>query len=139
MAHPTAPAAHSTDARLDQITQVLRLMLETQQTHTEMLAKVIEAATPSEESSLEGAMRSVAIALRDQTNALVRVQEKLGRLGLEIEAGVVRGMNTALGIDPDAFDPLTGRADTDPLPSSARPSSSSASLPPPPAPPVARR
>ncbi|MGC9271821.1 hypothetical protein [Acidiphilium sp.] len=126
MAHPTAPAAHSTDARLDQITQVLRLMLETQQTHTEMLAKVIEAATPSEESSLEGAMRSVAVALRDQTNALVRVQEKLGGLGREIEAGVVRGMNTALGIDPDASDPLIGRSGADPLP-------------PPPAPPAARR
>ncbi|GBQ14023.1 hypothetical protein [Acidiphilium acidophilum] len=106
MARPTAPAASSMEARLDQITQVLRLMLETQQTHTEMLAQVIEAATPTGESSLEASMRSVAVALRDQTNALVRVQEKLGGLGVEIEAGVVRGMNVALGIDPDA--PATG-------------------------------
>lgn len=117
MAHPTAPAAHSTDARLDQITQVLRLMLETQQTHTEMLAKVIEAATPTGESALEVAMRSVALALRDQTNALVRVQETLGGLGVEIEAGVLRGMNAALGIDADASDPLTGRTGADPHPS----------------------
>ncbi len=116
MARPTAPAASSTDARLDQITQVLRLMLETQKTHTEMLAQVIEAATPTAESSLEGAMRSVAVALRDQTNALVRVQEKLGGLGVEIEAGVVRGMNAALGIDPDASDPLAGRTGADPHP-----------------------
>ncbi len=122
MARPTAPAASSTDARLDQITQVLRLMLETQKTHTEMLAQVIEAATPTAESSLEGAMRSVAVALRDQTNALVRVQEKLGGLGVEIEAGVVRGMNAALGIDPDVSDPLASRAGAGPHPSPPSPS-----------------
>ena len=101
------------DVRLDQVIQALRLMIETQNTHSEMLARLIALATPSEESPLEEAMAEIAVALRDQTAALHRIGATLDGLGAEVEAGVMRGLATALEAGdqaaPEASQPA-GRA-----------------------------
>lgn len=97
---PTDAALNAVNSRLDDIAAALRLMIATQATHTEMLAKIFEAACPSEEGGeLEEAMRRVASALRDQTTVLERVEAELSGLGAEVEAGVVRGLSQALGVD----------------------------------------
>ncbi len=97
---PTDTALAAVNSRLDDIAAALRLMIATQATHTEMLAKIFEAACPSEEGGeLEEAMRRVASALRDQTTVLERVETELSGLGAEVEAGVVRGLSQALGVD----------------------------------------
>jgi len=91
------------NSRLDDIAAALRLMIATQHTQTEMLAKIFEAACPTEEGGpLEEAMRRVAGALRDQTAVLERVEAELSGLGAEVEAGVVRGLSQALGVDGPA-------------------------------------
>lgn len=89
------PAAR--DDRLDQVIQAMRLMIETQNTHSEMLAKLIELATPSGPGPLEVALAGIAEALHDQTGALERIGATLDGLGEEVEAGVMRGLATALG------------------------------------------
>ena len=97
---PTDAALAAVNSRLDDIAAALRLMIATQATHGETLAKIFEAACPSEESGeLEEAMRRVASALRDQTSVLERVEAGLSGLGAEVEAGVVRGLSQALGVD----------------------------------------
>jgi hypothetical protein len=97
------------DDRLDAIIQVLRLMIETQSTHSEMLGRLIELATPSaEKSPLEEAMAGIAGALRDQTAALERIGATLDGLGEEVEAGVMRGLATALETDDRAGVPTEG-------------------------------
>jgi uncharacterized protein (DUF697 family) len=96
-------ALAAVNSRLDDIAAALRLMIATQHTHTEMLAKIFGAACPSEEGGeLEDAMRRVAGALRDQTTVLERVEAELSGLGAEVEAGVMRGLSQALGVDGPA-------------------------------------
>lgn len=86
----------SVERRIDQLTQALRLMIETQGTHGEMLARLIELATPSdEESPLEVSMAEIAGALRDQTVVLERIGATMEGLGTEVESGVMRGLATA--------------------------------------------
>lgn len=103
----TAPPAPQDD-RLDAVVQALRLMIEVQNTHSEMLARLIELATPSEEESpLEEAMAEIAGALRDQTASLERIGATLDGIGDEVEAGVMRGLATAL----DAGDQAAGPAE----------------------------
>ncbi|MGH7119631.1 MAG: hypothetical protein ACREFP_11695 [Acetobacteraceae bacterium] len=81
-------------------------MIETQRTQTEMLAKLIEAATPSDgPHPLEEAMTGVTAALRDQTVVLERVETEIGGLGAEVEAGVMRGLAGALGVDAEPSAP----------------------------------
>jgi hypothetical protein len=93
-------ALAAVNARLDEIAGALRLMIATQHTHSEMLAKLFEIACPTEEGGdLEEAMRRVAGALHEQTSVLERVEAELSGLGGEIEAGVVRGLAQALGIE----------------------------------------
>ena len=53
MPEPETAALPAKDDRLDAVIQALRLMIETQNTHSQMLARLIEMATPSEESPLE--------------------------------------------------------------------------------------
>jgi hypothetical protein len=101
---PTESAATlgAVNARLDEIAAALRLMIATQHTHSEMLAKLFEIACPTEEGGdLEEAMRRVAGALHDQTHVLERVEAELSGLGGEIEAGVLRGLSQALGVGDD--------------------------------------
>lgn len=93
-------ALAAVNARLDEIAGALRLMIATQHTHSEMLAKLFEIACPAEEGGdLEEAMRRVAGALHEQTSVLERVETELSGLGGEIEAGVLRGLSQALGIE----------------------------------------
>jgi len=93
-------ALAAVNTRLDEIAAALRLMIATQHTHSEMLAKLFEIACPAEESGdLEEAMRRVAGALHEQTSVLERVEAELSGLGGEIEAGVARGLAQALGIE----------------------------------------
>jgi len=88
-------------------------MIETQRTQTEMLAKLIEAATPSDEPHpLEEAMAAVAAALRDQTTVLERVETEMSGLGAEVEAGVVRGLAGALGVDAEGSSARRKSTDT---------------------------
>jgi hypothetical protein len=97
---PTEAALAAVTARLDEITAALRLMIATQRTHGEMLAKIFEAACPGEDGGqLEEAMRRIAGALTEQTAVLERVETELSGLGEEVEAGVVRGLAQALGVD----------------------------------------
>jgi hypothetical protein len=100
------PAPH--DDRLDAVIQALRLMIDVQNTHSEMLARLIELATPSEEESpLEEAMGEIAGALREQTASLERIGATLEGIGAEVEAGVMRGLATAL----DAGDQAAGQTE----------------------------
>ena len=100
---PPDAALAAVHSRLDDIAAALRLMIATQKTHGEMLAKIFEAACPSEEGGpLEEAMRRVAGALREQTAVLERVEAELSGLGAEVEAGVVRGLSQALAPDGPA-------------------------------------
>lgn len=87
-------------ARLDELAAALRLMIATQQTHTELLAKIFAAACPADTGgALDAALRGIAGALRDQTAVLERVEAELRGLGGEVEAGVLRGLAQALGVD----------------------------------------
>jgi hypothetical protein len=96
---PTDAALAAVAARLDDIAAALRLTIATQQTHGEMLAKILEAACPPEDGgALEGALRRVAGALREQTDALERVEAELSGIGSGVEAGVIRGLAHALGV-----------------------------------------
>ena len=62
-------------ASVDTLSQGLRLMLETQETHTEMLTALLKAAAkPDEESALEILLARIVAGLEVQT-------ESLGRLG----------------------------------------------------------
>ena len=98
----SSPEILSVSHELSQIKNALRLMIETQCTQTEMLAKLIEAATPSDEPHpLEAAMVAVAGALHDQTTVLERVETEISGLGREVEAGVMRGLAGALGVDTE--------------------------------------
>jgi hypothetical protein len=98
---PTDNAAlAAVNTRLDEIAAALRLMIATQHTHSEMLAKLFEIACPAEEGGdLEEAMRRVAGALHEQISVLERVETELSGIGGEIEAGVLRGLAQALGVE----------------------------------------
>ena len=96
MPEPETAPLPAKDDRLDAVIQALRLMIETQNTHSQMLARLIELATPSEESPLEESLAEIAGALRDQTTALLQIGTTLDGLGAEVEAGVMRGLATAL-------------------------------------------
>ena len=48
MPEPETAPLPPKDDRLDAVIQALRLMIETQNTHSQMLARLIELATPSE-------------------------------------------------------------------------------------------
>jgi len=86
-----------TDVRA--LSQGLTLMVETQGTHTEMLQKLLEAATqaPSEENSLQDLLARIAAVLEAQTAALRDVNTTLERLPGEMEDAVVRGVTLAAG------------------------------------------
>lgn len=97
-----AAALAAVNARLDEIAAALRLMIATQHTQSEMLAKLFAIACPTEEGGdLEEAMRRVAGALHEQTSVLERVEAELSGLGGEVEAGVLRGLSQALGVGDD--------------------------------------
>jgi len=81
------------------LTQGLSLMLETQGTHTEMLAKLLEAATqpPPEENPLEDLLRHFIAALDRQTDAFGQLDLTIQALPAEMENAVVQGFRSGTG------------------------------------------
>lgn len=102
------------ERRLDELVSTFRLMIETQKIHGKMLTHLIELATPDDtESPLEAAMAEIAGALRDQTAVLERIDQTMGGIGGDVEAGVLRGLAGALGVEPAGTEGETP-ADCDP-------------------------
>jgi hypothetical protein len=84
---------------VDALTQGLQLMVETQHTHTELLEQILAAATePSPaDSPLHDLLARMIAALDGQTEALGRIEVRLGRVGRDVENAVVRGIQLAAG------------------------------------------
>ncbi len=98
MASDTASELTELRTAVDRLTQGLQLMLETQGTHTEMLLKVLQAATqpaPSERT-LEEALAQIAAILRDhggKLDALLSVMKSLPTdVGTAVAASVRDGL-----------------------------------------------
>lgn len=90
----------SVETAIDRLTAAMRLMIETQNTQGKILMEILRLAQPStEESPLEAAMAEIVGALRDQTAVLERIDETMGSIAPEVEAGVMRGLAGALGVD----------------------------------------
>jgi hypothetical protein len=89
--------ANSTEA----IVQSLRLMVETQATHGEMLRAVLEAAAePVGDSPLADTLGRIHATLQTQTDALVRLGAIMAGLSGDVETAVICGVHRAVG-DPD--------------------------------------
>lgn len=106
----------SVEIAIERLTAAMRLMIETQATQGKILTEILRLAQPSEEESpLELAMAEIAGALRDQTAVLERIGLTMEGLPGEVEAGVMRGLAGALGVDeaddsalPDMTDQAEG-------------------------------
>ncbi len=97
-------------ASVETLSQGLRLMLETQETHTEMLTALLKAAAkPDEESELEILLARIVAGLEVQTESLGRLEIGIGRMGRDVEEAVIRGMQLALGDGVDVGDPAPAR------------------------------
>jgi hypothetical protein len=93
-------------ASVDTLSQGLRLMLETQETHTEMLTALLKAAAkPEEESALEILLAQIVADLEGQTESLSRLETGIVRMGHDVEDAVIRGMQLALGDGIDVDEP----------------------------------
>jgi hypothetical protein len=96
---PTA-LTPSVEIAIERLTSAMRLMIETQGTQGKILMEILRLAQPSEEESpLEVAMAEIAGALRDQTAVLERIDATMASIAPEVEAGVMRGLAGALGVD----------------------------------------
>ncbi|MCW8309493.1 hypothetical protein AruPA_20980 [Acidiphilium sp. PA] len=96
---PTAMTS-SVETAIDRLTAAMRLMIETQNTQGKILMEILRLAQPSaEESPLEAAMAEIVSALRDQTAVLERIDETMASIAPDVEAGVLRGLAGALGVD----------------------------------------
>lgn len=101
----TTPIDGSIHSRLDEIqehievlTRGLTLMVETQDAHSKMLLKILEACTVEpEKSELAEVLESLCEAVENQTQTLADVGETLDQLGPSIELAVVRGVHRAVG------------------------------------------
>jgi hypothetical protein len=90
--------ANSTDA----IVQSLRLMVETQATHGEMLRAVLEAAAePVGDSPLADTLSRIHTTLQTQTDSLVRLGAIMAGLSGDVETAVIRGVHRAVGDTDD--------------------------------------
>ncbi len=80
------------------LTQGLLQMVETQDTHSEMLRQILGAATqpPPAENPLETLLAQVVVRLGEQTAALEQIGDALGRLPSDMEKAVVRGVRLAV-------------------------------------------
>ncbi|QQP93216.1 hypothetical protein IGS68_29285 (plasmid) [Skermanella sp. TT6] len=89
---------------LDALTRGLGAMNETLETHTEMLAALLEAATvePEKDSPLQKTLEKIFLTLKTQTDVLVQVGGMLDRMGPTVEMAVIRGVHRAVGtVDED--------------------------------------
>jgi hypothetical protein len=98
MASDTASELAELRTAVDRLTQGLQLMLETQGTQTEMLLKVLQAATQpaSAERTLEETLAQIAAILRDhggKLDALLSVMKSLpADVGTAVAASVRDGL-----------------------------------------------
>lgn len=105
---PTA-LTPSVEIAIERLTSAMRLMIETQGTQGKILMEILRLAQPSEEESpLEAAMAEIAGALRDQTAVLERIDATMASIAPEVEAGVMRGLAGALGVDEAGTDAAGG-------------------------------
>jgi hypothetical protein len=89
-------------ASVDALTQGLHLMVETQQTHTEMLEQILEAAAkpPPAESPLQILLADIVAALETQSSTLDQICGSLDHIAHDVEAAVVRGAQLVMdGVD----------------------------------------
>ncbi|UEM07991.1 hypothetical protein JL101_035670 (plasmid) [Skermanella rosea] len=89
---------------IDALTQGLSMMVETQETQSEMLARLLEAASEEADGddSLSKTLKRIAVTLSDQTEALVRIGGMLTNIGPTVETAVLRGIQRAVnGADED--------------------------------------
>ncbi|HQT84971.1 MAG: hypothetical protein B7Z58_17350 [Acidiphilium sp. 37-64-53] len=106
----------SVETAIERLTSAMRLMIETQNTQGKILMEILRLAQPStEETPLEAAMAEIAGALRDQTVVLERIDETMASIAPDVEAGVLRGLAGALGVE-EAGDPVPGAAAEPPAP-----------------------
>jgi len=105
---PTAMTP-SVEIAIERLTSAMRLMIETQGTQGKILMEILRLAQPGEEESpLEVAMAEIAGALRDQTAVLERIDATMASIAPEVEAGVMRGLAGALGVDEAGTDAAGG-------------------------------
>lgn len=84
---------------IDALTQGLHLMVETQDTHTELLQRILAAATePSpSDNPLHDLLTRLIGGIEGQTDALHRIETRLAHVGSEVETAVIRGVQLATG------------------------------------------
>jgi hypothetical protein len=83
---------------VERLTQGLQLMLETQETQTEMLRALLAAAAAPmpAESPVADALTKLAAIVNAQTSQLVAVQTSLAQLPRAVGAEVANGVQAAL-------------------------------------------
>jgi hypothetical protein len=88
---------------IDAIARGLSLMNDTLGTHSEMLTKILEAATREvdEESPLVHTLEKIFIALKTQTDVLAQIGGMLDQLGPTVERAVMRGTDRVGSVDAD--------------------------------------
>jgi hypothetical protein len=93
-----AAALAALQAEVAGLRQSLALMLETQDTHTEMLRRLLEAAAaPTRpETALSDALTRIAGILTRQTEGLAAIQSVLLRLPEDVGQAVAAGVREAL-------------------------------------------
>ena len=84
---------------VDALTQGLHLMVETQETHTDLLQRILAAATePSpSDSPLHDLLAKLIAGVDGQTEALHRIETRLAHVGSDVETAVIRGIQLATG------------------------------------------
>jgi len=94
----TATALTALQAEVATLRQTLGLMLETMETHTEMLQGLMESATAPGEAEIElsNALAQIAGLLTRQSGGLEAIQSVLLRLPEDIGQSVAAGVREAL-------------------------------------------
>jgi hypothetical protein len=84
---------------VDALTQGLTMMVETQETHTDLLQRILAAATePSpSESPLPDLLARLITGIDGQTEALHRIETRLANVGGDVETAVIHGVQLAMG------------------------------------------
>ncbi|MBI0435861.1 hypothetical protein D9598_18745 [Roseomonas sp. KE0001] len=98
VADPLSTELRHLHETVEVLTQGLRMMAETQATHTEMLERILEAATEEpEDSPLPDLLQQIVTRLDEQTAVLQRIEAAATgmptREDVEEEAAVQRGQH----------------------------------------------
>jgi hypothetical protein len=88
---------------VDTLARGLTLLAETLGTHSEMLAKILEACSADPgESPVADLLEQIADAIKQQNETLVGIGTTLEHIGPSIEVAVIRGVHRAVGtVDDD--------------------------------------